>query len=117
VFQEQRNEAMLLSELVVAIPIFIVRLSELNEIENGFMTNYTRLNRAIGLPRRFLMRYNQGDQNTLKLLCLEYGADLEKILKLLSTVQEYELKDKRFGVYDALEEIIKHKDGSTDGEK
>lgn len=63
------------------------------------------------------MRINNDDQNTLKRLCKEYGVEIDKLLKLLSTVQEYELKDKRFGIYDALEEIIKHKDGSTDGEK
>lgn len=63
------------------------------------------------------MSCNRDDQNTLKNLCSEYGVEINKLLKLLSTVQEYELKDKRFGIYDALEEIIKQKDGSTDGEK
>ncbi|MCB5279575.1 MAG: DNA modification system-associated small protein [Acholeplasmataceae bacterium] len=60
------------------------------------------------------MRINNDDLNTLQELCHEYGVDIDKLLKLLSTVQDYELKDKRFGIFDALEEIIKQKDGSTD---
>lgn len=63
------------------------------------------------------MIISQEDQSTLKELCSEYGINIGKILKLLSTVQNYELKDKRYGIYDALEEIIKQKDGSTDGKE
>jgi len=63
------------------------------------------------------MRINNDDQNILQNLCREYGVEINKILKLLSTVQKYELKDKRSGVYDTLEEIIKQKDCSYDGKE
>jgi len=63
------------------------------------------------------MRINNDDQNTLAQLCNEYGVGFDKLLKLLSTVQDYELKDKRFGIYDALEEIIKQKGGMANGEE
>jgi hypothetical protein len=63
------------------------------------------------------MIINKEDRNTLDELCREYGVELDKILKLLSTVQEYELKDKRFGIYEALEEIIKQKEGITNGKE
>ena len=63
------------------------------------------------------MRINNDDQNILQNLCREYGVEIKKILKLLSTVQEYALKDKRSGVYDTLEEIIKQKDCSYDGKE
>ncbi len=63
------------------------------------------------------MRISKGDDDILKSLCAEYQVNPDKIKQLLTTVQNYELKDKRFGIYDALEEIIKQKDGSVDGEK
>jgi len=63
------------------------------------------------------MRISKGDDDILKSLCTEYQVNPDKIKQLLTTVQDYELKDKRFGIYDALEEIIKQKDGSVDGEK
>ena len=63
------------------------------------------------------MKINNDDQNILQNLCREYGVEINKLLKLLRTVQEYELKDKRSGVYDTLEEIIKQKDCSYDGKE
>lgn len=63
------------------------------------------------------MRVSKEDDDFLKSLCAEYRVNPNKIKQLLTTVQEYELKDKRFGIYDALEEIIKQKDGTTDGEE
>lgn len=63
------------------------------------------------------MRINNDDQNTLEQLCNEYGVGFDKLFRLLSTVQDYELKDKRFGIYDALEEIIKQKGGMANGEE
>jgi len=63
------------------------------------------------------MKISTEDQKTLQELCRECGVGLDKILNLLSTVQEYELKDKRFGIYDALEEIIKQKGGMANGEE
>ncbi len=32
---------------------------------------------------------------------------IQKVLKLLETVREYEFKERRHGVYDALREILK----------
>lgn len=63
------------------------------------------------------MRISQDDYNILQKLCRENGVEPIKLLKLLSTVQDYELKDKRFGIYDVLEEIIKQKGGTTNGEE
>jgi hypothetical protein len=53
------------------------------------------------------MRINQEDKILLGRLCSEYGIEVDKIINLLGTIQNYELKEKRHGVYDAIEEIIK----------
>jgi hypothetical protein len=47
------------------------------------------------------------DKKLLKELCLENGITYDKVMKLLDTVREYEFKDRRTGVYDALREILK----------
>lgn len=47
------------------------------------------------------------DNHLLKDLCREHNVSFEKIIKLLDTVQSYEFKDRRTGVYDALREILK----------
>ena len=39
----------------------------------------------------------------------QHGVSQEKVLKLLDAVREYEFKDRRTGVYDALREILKSK--------
>jgi len=49
------------------------------------------------------------DKRLLEELCEQQGVSQEKVLKLLETVQEYEFKDRRTGVYDALREILKSK--------
>jgi len=38
---------------------------------------------------------------------------LDKVVKLLDTVREYEFKERRTGVYDALREILSSKTGGT----
>jgi len=63
------------------------------------------------------MRVSKEDEDVLISLCVEYRIDPEKVKQLLVTVQDYELKDKRFGIYDALEEIIKQKGGMANGEE
>ncbi|MEN6444896.1 MAG: hypothetical protein ABFC98_02485 [Candidatus Cloacimonas sp.] len=63
------------------------------------------------------MKINNDDQNILQNLCREYSVDVKNLPKLLCTVQEYYPKDKRFGVYDTLEEIIKQKDCSYAGKE
>jgi hypothetical protein len=47
------------------------------------------------------------DERLLKELCEQNGVSKEKVLKLLEVVQEYEFRDRRTGIYDALREILK----------
>lgn len=49
----------------------------------------------------------QEDNDLLKSMCSQYNISLEKVEKLLATVKEYQFKDRRTGVYDALKETIK----------
>ena len=49
----------------------------------------------------------QEDNQLLQELCSQYNVSLDKVEKLLATVKEYQFKDRRTGVYDALKEIIK----------
>ena len=49
----------------------------------------------------------QEDNDLLKSMCSQYNISLEKVEKLLAAVKEYQFKDRRTGVYDALKEIIK----------
>lgn len=52
------------------------------------------------------------DRQLLRELCEQHGVSLDKVLKLLEAVREYELKDRRTGVYDALREILNSKQSS-----
>ena len=54
------------------------------------------------------MKLSDDDKTILKDLCEQYDVSIEKVLLLLETVKEYELKDRRTGLYDALKEIIKN---------
>lgn len=47
------------------------------------------------------------DQRLLRELCEQHGVSTDKVLKLLETVRDYELKDRRTGIYDALRDILK----------
>ncbi len=47
------------------------------------------------------------DHRLLRELCEQHGVSTDKVLKLLETVRDYELKDRRTGVYDALRDILK----------
>lgn len=49
----------------------------------------------------------QTDKELLQELCKQYDVKYEKVEKLLETIKEYQFKDRRTGVYDALKEIIK----------
>lgn len=53
------------------------------------------------------MENRQTDNELLKELCIQYDISFDKVEKLLATVKEYQFKDRRTGVYDALKEIIK----------
>ena len=43
----------------------------------------------------------------LEELCQQHSVSPDKVLKLLDAVRDYEFKDRRTGVYDALREILK----------
>ena len=62
------------------------------------------------------MNLSGDDKRLLEELCGQHGVSHQKVLKLLETVYEYEFKDRRTGVYDALREILKSKP-STEKER
>ena len=53
------------------------------------------------------MKLSAEDKELLQELCLQHQVNFEKVLKLLDTVQEYEFKERRTGIYDALRDIVK----------
>jgi len=53
------------------------------------------------------MKLSIEDQQLLDELCVQNGVSQVKVLKLLRTVYDYEFKERRTGVYDALREILK----------
>ena len=53
------------------------------------------------------MNLTTEDKALLEELCRKHEVSFEKILKLLKTVRDYEFKDRRTGIYDALREIMK----------
>jgi len=53
------------------------------------------------------MKLSEEDKRMLRELCDQQKVNYDKVLKLLDTVKEYEFKDRRTGIYDALREIIK----------
>lgn len=55
------------------------------------------------------MNISTEDASLLEELCQQHGVSSEKVLKLLDAVREYEFKERRTGVYDALREILKSK--------
>lgn len=55
------------------------------------------------------MNLSEEDKQLLAELCGQNNVSRDKVLKLLQTVYEYEFKDRRTGVYDALREILKSK--------
>lgn len=52
------------------------------------------------------------DQRLLEDLCGQQGVGAEKVLRLLEIVKDYEFKDRRAGVYEALREVLKSKTAS-----
>ena len=61
------------------------------------------------------MTLSTEDKRLLEELCEQHGVSPDKILKLLNAVREFEFKDRRTGVYDALREILKSKPSSPSG--
>ena len=53
------------------------------------------------------MNLSPEDSRLLIELCEQHDVSQEKVLKLLEVVREYEFKDRRIGIYNALREILK----------
>jgi len=53
------------------------------------------------------MKLSVADRQLLDELCRQNNVSRAKVRKLLETVYEYEFKERRTGVYDALREILK----------
>ena len=53
------------------------------------------------------MNLSNDDARMLEELCQQHNVSSDKVLKLLDAVRDYEFKDRRTGVYDALREILK----------
>lgn len=53
------------------------------------------------------MNLSVEDSQLLDELCEQHGVSRKKVVQLLDAVREYEFKDRRTGVYDALREILK----------
>jgi hypothetical protein len=53
------------------------------------------------------MKLSIEDARLLDDLCAEHSVSRDKVLRLLDAVREYEFKDRRTGVYDALREILR----------
>jgi len=56
------------------------------------------------------MNLSAEDNQLLLELCSQHEVSFQKIVKLLAAVREYEFKDRRSGIYDALREILKTKE-------
>lgn len=57
------------------------------------------------------MKLTSEDKRLLEELCRQHGVSNEKVLRLLDTVRDYEFKERRTGVYDALRGVLKSKPG------
>ncbi len=57
------------------------------------------------------MKLTTEDLRLLEELSEQHGVNAEKIVKLLDTVREYEFKERRTGIYDALKEVLKSNNG------
>jgi hypothetical protein len=53
------------------------------------------------------MKLSVEDRQLLDELCRQNNVNLAKVRKLLETAYNYEFKERRTGVYDALREILK----------
>lgn len=58
------------------------------------------------------MNLSTEDKRLLDELCQQHGVSADKVLKLLDTAHDYEFKERRHGIYDALREILASKPGS-----
>lgn len=60
------------------------------------------------------MKLTPEDKRLLEELCRQHGVSAEKVSKLLDTVRDYEFKERRTGIYDALRDILKSKPGGRE---
>lgn len=60
------------------------------------------------------MNLSVEDKKLLEELCHQHDISYNKVTKLLETVHEYEFKERRTGIYDALREILKGDFGDTE---
>lgn len=61
------------------------------------------------------MKLTTEDRRLLEELCQQHGVSADKLMKLLDAVRDYEFKDRRTGVYDALREILRSKPADLAG--
>lgn len=59
------------------------------------------------------MKLTTEDKRLLEELCQQHDVNADKVLKLLDTVRDYEFKERRTGVYEALREILQSKRGDS----
>jgi len=59
------------------------------------------------------MNLSEEDKKLLEELCQQHGVSADKVLKLLDTVRDFEFRERRTGVYDALREILKSEPGGA----
>ena len=64
-----------------------------------------------------MMNLSDDDKRLLAELCGQHNVASEKVFSLLEAVREYEFRDRRTGVYDALREILKSKPQDRHGEQ
>ncbi|MBF0595630.1 MAG: hypothetical protein HQL22_11800 [Candidatus Omnitrophica bacterium] len=55
------------------------------------------------------MNLSADDKKLLDELCVESDVSSSKVLRLLETVQNYEFKERRSGIYEELREVVKAK--------
>lgn len=53
------------------------------------------------------MNIPENDLETLKELCEQLDVNYEKVLQLLKIEKDYDLRDKRVGIFDALKDVLK----------
>lgn len=52
------------------------------------------------------MKFSDVDQQLLQELCHQHNVSYDKVMKLIDVEIEYEFKERRAGIYDALRDII-----------
>lgn len=52
------------------------------------------------------MKLSEDDKKLLAELCSQHQISFNKVVKLLETERDFEFKERRTGIYDALREIL-----------